>query len=105
MPTVKIADLYQLTPKDIVPVAVPTSAEDVSVGDLYLEELQFTNTSGAALTITVTDKQGSPLSILDTMSIDTKALYIMSFHSRWCPGGLRWVASGSGIVGYVKFRQ
>lgn len=91
--------------QDIVPVAVPTSSEDVATEDVYLDYALFNATSGtSSVTVTLTDKQGSPQEIF-RIDVTDKGPVQVNFQGRRCPGGLSWVASASGIVGYLRWRK
>jgi hypothetical protein len=88
------------------PKLVPVSAADVVVGDVYLQEISLANNSGSPVTVTITDKQGSPLAIIPAVSIAANTVYEMSFGLRYCPGGITWSASsGTVVTGYVRWRQ
>lgn len=87
----------------ILPQAVPTSAADAVVGDAYIDQLQLSNTTAGALTCTVNDKQASPLGITPgAISIAANTIYIIPLGGRWAPGGIRWVCSGAGVVGWMN---
>lgn len=90
----------------IVPMAVPTSAmTDVVTSDVRLAEITLTNTTAGALTVTVQDKQGSPLAFLSAVSIAANTTYVVETPGlRYMPGGVSWQASGAGIVGYMSWR-
>ena len=89
----------------IYPVAVPTSPADVTTSDARIVEVTLTNTTAGALTVTITDKQASPLAFLSAVSVAANSTYVIETPGlRYMPGGITWSASGSGIVGYVSWR-
>jgi len=89
----------------LYPVAVPTSPADVTTSDARIVEVTLTNTTAGALTVTITDKQASPLAFLSAVSIAANSTYVIETPGlRYMPGGISWSASGSGIVGYVSWR-
>jgi hypothetical protein len=88
----------------VLPQAIPTSAADVIVGDFYIDRLELRNTSAGALTCTVSDKQaGTPLNITPgAVSIAANTVYIFPYDGTWAPGGVRWVCSGTGVIGWLR---
>jgi hypothetical protein len=91
---------------EIYPMAVPTSSmSDVVTGDVRVNEITLTNTTGSAITVTVQDKQTSPQAFLSAISVGANSTYVIETPSlRLFPGGVSWQASGAGIVGYVSWR-
>lgn len=86
----------------ITPAVVPTEAVDVVATDVYVEEITLSNTSGSAATVTIKDKQGTPRSILEAVSIAANTTYVITFpKGRYMPGGVNWVASAGSVVGYI----
>jgi len=93
------------TRHQIIPVAVPAIAEDVVSENVYLQFAHFTNGGSASIDITISDKQGSPLEVF-RVTVDPKAPVSWNpGHHRYCPGGINWVASGSGVVGYLVWSK
>jgi hypothetical protein len=90
---------------EFTPQSVPTVAADVFVGDCHILEIHLINTTSGAVTATINDKQGSPQPVIPpTVSIPGNSDMIWEFTGRYAPGGVNWVASGAGIVGYVRGR-
>ena len=89
----------------IYPMAVPTSTADVVTGDVRVNVITLTNTTGSAITVTVSDKQTSPLDFLTAVSVAANSTYVVEIPDmRLFPGGVSWSASGSGMVGYMSWR-
>lgn len=87
------------------PDFVPDSDTDVIGQDCYLEELTFTNAGVATATVTVLDKQTTPMPVVKDLDIDPGAPVVIRFDGRWCPGGVSWSASvADTIVGYMRVR-
>lgn len=87
--------------------AIPNSAADLSTTDTFLFQLSVTNGTGGALTITVADKQGTPVEALKATSIAAGATTILSWpEGLFLKGGLNWVASSTGLTaGVVAFSK
>jgi hypothetical protein len=101
-----------------LPIAVPTSPTGVSVlypngttvkGDLYVCYLDL---SGTGQTVTIQDRQATPVTWLSVAAIGTSAASATQIFNaasdstcRWMPNGITWSASASGVTGYliVKF--
>lgn len=93
------------TQQEIIPVAVPTSAEDVISESVYLEFMHLTNGGSATVDVTINDKQGTPLEVF-RVTVDPKAPVSWNpGHRRYCPGGIRWSASAAGVIGYLKWSK
>lgn len=102
-PTIRLSETKQLKEYDFVPQAVGTgSAEVVFDRDVYVSFIQLTNTTGGALTVTVADRQGTPVHLLSAVSIAANTTFVIKMDPRWCPGGVTWLASGSGVTGYMR---
>lgn len=96
-----LATFWQITP-----ALVPVSAADVVAFDVYVDQITLSNVSGAAVTVTIKDKNSSPLSFLEAVSIAANSAYVIACPGgRYFPGGINWVASsGTAIVGYIAGR-
>lgn len=80
---------------------IPTVAEDAVTGDVYVDCAVFNVTGASALTVTLMDKQGSPVEVF-RLEVDPK------LPGTWNPakrvffkGGINWVASGAGLNGIL----
>ena len=80
-------------------------SEDIFNGTGFLEEVSISNTTAAELTVSIKDKQGTPVSILVDSPVPENGLANFSFNKRYCPGGLQWKASATGLVGTARYRQ
>jgi hypothetical protein len=90
----------------IKPIAVPTSSTAVTSSDAYLKSITVTNTSTGALTFTLADRQGTPVSVMSAVSIGANTTYVVTFPNLyWCPGGFTVQAGGSGLNFYASWRQ
>lgn len=87
-----------------VPIEVPTSPEDVVSESVYLEYAHFTNGGSASATVTVKDKQGTPLEVF-RVPCDPTAPVSWPAARRYCPGGINWVASAGGVIGYLRWSK
>ncbi len=90
----------------IKPQSVPTSSTAVTTSDAYLKSVTITNTTGSAVTFTLSDRQASPVAALSAVSIAANTTYVVSFPNLyWCPGGFTVTAGGSGLNFYAAWRQ
>jgi hypothetical protein len=88
---------------EITPQLVPTVAADVVAQDVWLDQLNFTNTTASAITVTVEDKQGTPRAALSAFVVPGNDSVVIAFNRRWMPGGIRWSASATNLVGYARY--
>lgn len=88
---------------ETTPGLVPTVAADVVAQDAWLDVLTFTNTTTSAITVTVDDKQGTARSVLKDFDVPAKDTVVIALNRRYCPSGINWVASATGLVGYVRY--
>lgn len=102
----QFTDINSLPVWETVPSLIPAVAEDLyTAGDVYLVEITLSNQSAAAVTVTISDRQASPLPIVPTVSLAPGQLYEVRFEGRLTPNGVSWVASdGAAIVGYLRWR-
>lgn len=86
--------------------AVPTSQADPITGDCRVVEIVVRNRHASqARTVTIQDKQGTPVKLLDLQLLAPGETW--SFRSGGVKflGGVSWVASGDSVVGWVIARQ
>jgi hypothetical protein len=91
----------------IKPQAVPTSTTIVAASDAFLKSITVTNATGSAITVTIADRQASPVS-LAAISVAAGTTYILTWldgRLYWCPGGWTILASGAGATFEATFRQ
>ena len=106
-PTLKKAKFTQLDEWDFAPALVPSSAEDVVVqsSGVYIDTIVVVNPSASAVTITITDKQGTPREIID-VSVAANTTYVIKMWGYWSPGGISWSAGTNNVlVGYIRMRK
>jgi hypothetical protein len=77
--------------------AVPTSSTAIAAGQAWLMGAHFTNTGAVQRTITVTDTAGNTILVL-VLAAGLEQSYEWPFRPTL---GLKWFASGVGIVGHV----
>lgn len=82
-------------------VAVPTSEGTPTSTTTCVEALSFTNTNATGQTVTVTDGQGSPITLVATYSIPGNSTAVFPFHGAAATTGLKWVAGGTGVTGAI----
>jgi hypothetical protein len=101
----------------IKPMAVPTgSPVKVAVVDAYLKGCTVNQPAG--VTVTITDNQASPVTIIGpaTFTVATQTIFVwganptqpgqgMFTYGYWAPGGFSMVASGSGATIQCAWRQ
>lgn len=75
---------------------VPNSATDVTTTDSYILQITVTNTTGGAVTFTVTDKASSAKTLVPAISIPANTLLIMSWPDGVkMTGGISWTAGSA----------
>lgn len=88
----------------VKPQAVPTSTTVVAGSDAHLVQVTISATS--AVTITIADRQASPIQVFPVVSIAANSTYVINFPAGyWCPGGFTIVASGTGATYHARWRQ
>lgn len=106
-PTLKKAKFTQLDEWDFAPALIPSSAEDVVVqsSGVYIDTIVIVNPTVSAVTVTITDKQGSPREIID-VSIAANTTYVIKMWGYWAPGGISWSAGTNNVlIGYIRMRK
>jgi len=79
--------------------AVPTSPTVVFSATTCLEAVVMNNTTGAPLTVTVTDNAGTPINDVLTFSIPANSQLIQPLFGVAFTSGMKWTASGAGVTG------
>lgn len=83
-------------------VAVPTSGTDLTTTDTWINQIVLANTTAGSVTVTIADKQGSPLTLVPTVTLSANTLYITVFpFAIKMVGGINWQASGSGVTAEI----
>jgi len=79
--------------------AVPTSATVVFSATTCVIAIVMNNTTGAPLTVTVTDNAGTPINDVLTFSIPANSQLIQPLYGMAFTSGVKWSASGAGVTG------
>jgi hypothetical protein len=79
--------------------AVPTSATVVFSATTCVIAVVMNNTTGASLTVTVTDNAGTPINDVLTFSIPANSQLIQPLYGMAFTSGVKWTASGAGVTG------
>ena len=84
--------------------AIPhTSPSTEKAVDCYISSIDICNTTAGALTLTITDNQGSPIEFFKDAPIAAKATVSVNFNNlRKMKGGFIWQASAAGLKGEVE---
>lgn len=83
--------------------AIPTSAAAVTATDTDLIALRITNATAGAINLTITNAADNPVSGFNEIPIDPDTPYNFEFNTAplRLVGGMKWVASGAGLVAEV----
>lgn len=101
-----VTQIYQGTRQNswvITPQFLPNVAADAVTHTTFVCYLEFVNQTGGAVTITILDKQGSPMPMFQTASIAANSTWIAlqlnpATGCRYFPNGINWVASAANSV-------
>lgn len=86
--------------------AVPTSNTNIAGADSWLFQLHINNSTGGAVTFTLTDAQGTPVAALSAVSIGANTAYVMAWpFGLYLQGGFNIQAGGSGLKYSAVWRQ
>lgn len=89
--------------QEILPQLVPSSATDVITQDIHVTEMIFSNVTINPVTVTVQDRQATPMILLPAVSVPANSTMGIPLRGRWMPGGLTWSASAANaIVGSIR---
>jgi hypothetical protein len=84
---------------------VPTSSTLIQPVTTTLVKGYFSNTTGGDLTITVTDNTtevaGQPAQAVPGITVAANSIQVIDFAGVTCNGGVKWSASGSGVIGWI----
>jgi hypothetical protein len=81
--------------------AVPQVSTAVTATTTCVQAIMFTNTNASAQTVSVTDGQGSPVTVIATYSIPGNSQVTFPMNLSSMTSGVKWSAGGSGVVGAV----
>ena len=85
--------------------AVPTSSTALTATTSCVVAIMVTNTNAGAQTVTVTDGQGSPVTVLSLFSIPGNSEVTRPLHGAQMTSGIKWTAGGAGLTGTVVAYQ
>lgn len=78
--------------------SVPSSPTTLTSVDSWIFQIVLANSTSGALTVTIQDKQGTPVCILCSVSLPANTTYIVPFpEGLKFESGITWSASGSGV--------
>jgi len=101
-----LGQFYPHTEIETVPSYVPTVAEDVFIEDVWLLSIHLANTSDSPVTVTITDRQATPMEVVPEVRIEGHSDHVREFSERYCPNGVRWAASApDSVVGYIRAQR
>lgn len=86
---------------------IPNVAADVATTDTWIFQLTISNVTGAAATVTVTDKAATPLDLLKDVSIAANTTYVVAFpEGVRMKNGFTWVSGTASALNasVVAFR-
>jgi hypothetical protein len=99
-------DRFSATSFDMNPVLLPSTTTNVFTTTVFVDEITLSNSSSSAVTVTVSDRQSSPMPLLPAVSVPANSVVVAALKSRKFPNGLSWSASTPGVVvGYVAGRR
>ena len=81
--------------------AVPTVATVLISQTCDVQRIVISNTTTGMLSVTITDNAGTPLTFLGALDIMAKSAFAVDLGGTRFTGGVKWSASGSGLVGAV----
>ena len=84
------------------PIAIPAVTEVLTATTCWLEEIVLTGAT-ASRTVTITD--GNDVPIISGITMDVGTIYQKELGSRKMPNGIKWVASGAGPIGYLRWKR
>lgn len=91
---------------EVTPQYVPSSSADVVAEDVWIEELHLVNNTSTSRTVTITDKQGTPVPLLKDITIDPGVEFHRRYGALYMPGGIAWQASaGSAIAARIRYKK
>ena len=85
--------------------ALPTTSTALTATTSCVMAIMVTNTTAGAQTVTITDGQGSPVTVLSAFSIPGNSAVTLPFHGSQMTSGIKWIAGGAGLTGTVVAYQ
>jgi len=84
---------------------VPTANTALTATTSCVVAIMVTNTNASAQTVTITDGQGAPVTVLSAFSIPANSAVTLPFHGAQLTSGIKWTAGGTGLTGTVVAYQ
>jgi len=87
--------------------AVPTSSTAITTKDTQIVSLYVFNPTSGAITFTLTDGQGSPVSAFSAYSMPAGGFIVIDDENGGIvlTSGMKWQAGGSGLTGAYRVRE
>jgi hypothetical protein len=86
--------------------AIPTSTTIVTSDNADVYGLVIMNTTASAITVTVADRQTSPIALMSSVSVAANSTYVLSFPWGYpMQNGFTVIASGAGATFHAKWKQ
>jgi len=85
--------------------AVPTSTTSLTSTTSCVIAVIITNTNAAAQTVTVTDGQGTPVTVINAFSVPANSQVTFPLYGSQMTSGIKWSAGGTGMTGTVVAYQ
>jgi hypothetical protein len=85
--------------------AVPTSTTSLTSTTSCVIAVIVTNTNGAAQTVTITDGQGTPVTVINAFSVPANSQVTFPLYGSQMTSGVKWSAGGTGMTGTVVAYQ
>lgn len=95
--------LYAVNPatapeREILPQVVSTSLTTLVDEDIHITEIVLTNQGDVQATVTVQDRQATPLPLLAAVPIDAHGTYGLPFRGRLMRGGVDIISNTANAV-------
>ncbi len=91
---------------ETTPGLVPATGTDVWTASVWVEEITLSNITSSAATCTIKDKQETPRSLMEAVSVPANSIVSARFTARYMPGGFTWsCSSGTAIIGFARVRR
>lgn len=85
--------------------AVPTSSTAAFAASTCVTTVGFCNTNATPQTISLTDNAGSPLVLINAMSLQGLSCVLLPFGGTKFTSGVKWFAGGTGVTGAILGHQ
>jgi hypothetical protein len=85
--------------------AVPTGNTVLTATTSCVQAIIISNTNASAQTVTITDGQGTPVTIASAFSIPANSQVTFPLYGSQMTSGIKWLAGGTGLTGTVVAYQ